>query len=114
MPDDQRFGVLWMGHEALQAAYDLDGAFNDVSIALLRGTDPDSVVDRVDRLLAGYGGVGAYARADQISNWFLMSEIAQHRTLSTILPTVFLAVAAFLTHMVMGRLIAWNAPRSAC
>jgi len=106
MPDDERFGVLWMGHEALQAAYDLDGAFNDVSLALLRGTDPESVVDRVDRLLAGYGGVGAYARADQISNWFLMSEIAQHRTLSTILPTVFLAVAAFLTHMVMGRLIA--------
>jgi putative ABC transport system permease protein len=106
MPDDQRFGVLWMGHEALQAAYDLDGAFNDVSLSLLRGTDPESVVDRVDRLLEGYGGVGAYAQADQISNWFLMSEIAQHRTLSTILPTVFLAVAAFLTHMVMGRLIA--------
>ena len=106
MPDDQRFGVLWMGHEALQAAFDLDGAFNDVSLALLRGTDPEAVVDRVDRLLDRYGGVGAYARADQLSNWFLMSEIAQQRTLSTILPTIFLAVAAFLTHMVLGRLIA--------
>ena len=106
MPDDRRFGVLWLGHEALQAAFDLDGAFNDVSLALLRGTDPEGVVDRVDRLLEGYGGVGAYARADQISNWFLMSEIEQHRTLSTILPTIFLAVAAFLTHMVMARLIA--------
>ena len=106
MPDDLRFGVLWMGNEALQAAFDLDGAFNDVSLALLRGTDPEAVVDRVDRLLAGYGGVGAYARADQLSNWFLMSEIDQHRTLSTILPTIFLAVAAFLTHMVLGRLIA--------
>lgn len=106
MPDDLRFGVLWLGHEALQAAYDLDGAFNDVSLSLLRGADPQAVVERVDRVLEGYGGVGAYARADQLSNWFLMSEIAQHRTLSTILPTVFLAVAAFLTHMVMGRLIA--------
>jgi putative ABC transport system permease protein len=106
MPDDLRFGVLWMGNEALQAAFDLDGAFNDVSIALLRGTGPEAVVDRVDRLLARYGGVGAYARADQLSNWFLMSEIDQHRTLSTILPTIFLAVAAFLTHMVLGRLIA--------
>jgi putative ABC transport system permease protein len=106
MPDDRRFGVLWMGHEALQAAFDLDGAFNDVSLALLRGTDPEGVVDRVDRLLEGYGGVGAYAQKDQISNWFLMSEIDQHRTLSTILPTIFLAVAAFLTHMVMARLIA--------
>jgi putative ABC transport system permease protein len=106
MPDDRRFGVLWMGHEALQAAFDLDGAFNDVSLALLRGTDPDMVIDRVDRMLARYGGIGAYARADQLSNWFLMSEIDQHRTLSTILPTIFLAVAAFLTHMVLGRLIA--------
>ncbi len=106
MPDDRRFGVLWMGHEALQAAFDLDGAFNDVSLALLRGTDPDAVVERVDRILARYGGIGAYARADQLSNWFLMSEIDQHRTLATILPTIFLAVAAFLTHMVLGRLIA--------
>jgi len=106
MPDDRRFGVLWMGHEALQAAFDLDGAFNDVSLALLRGTDPDAVVERVDRILARYGGIGAYARADQLSNWFLMSEIDQHRTLATILPTIFLAVAAFLTHMVLGRMIA--------
>jgi putative ABC transport system permease protein len=106
MPDDLRFGVLWMGHEALQAAFDLDGAFNDVSLALLRGTDPQAVIDRVDRLLASYGGIGAYARADQLSNWFLMSEIEQHRTLATILPTIFLAVAAFLTHMVLARLVA--------
>jgi putative ABC transport system permease protein len=106
MPDDRRFGVLWMGHEALQAAFDLDGAFNDVSLALLRGTDPDAVVERVDRILARYGGIGAYARADQLSNWFLMSEIEQHRTLATILPTIFLAVAAFLTHMVLARMIA--------
>jgi len=106
MPDDQRFGVLWLGRKALQAAFDLDGAFNDVSLALLRGTDPDFVVDRVDRILRRYGGVGAYARADQLSNWFLSNEIAQLRTLSSILPTIFLAVAAFLTHMVLGRLIA--------
>jgi putative ABC transport system permease protein len=106
MPDDRRFGVLWLGREALEAAFDLDGAFNDVSLSLLRGTDPEAVVDRVDRLLARYGGVGAYARADQLSNWFLMSEIDQHRTLASILPTIFLAVAAFLTHMVLGRLIA--------
>ena len=106
MPDDLRFGVLWMGQEALQAAFDLDGAFNDVSLALLRGTDPEAVVDRVDALLSRYGGIGAYARADQLSNWFLMNEIVQLRTLSTILPTIFLAVAAFLTHMVLGRLVA--------
>jgi putative ABC transport system permease protein len=106
MPDDRRFGVLWLGERALQAAFDLDGAFNDVSLGLLRGTDPEAVVDKVDRLLARYGSVGAYTRDDQLSNWFLMNEIAQLKTLVRLLPTVFLAVAAFLTNMVLARLVA--------
>jgi putative ABC transport system permease protein len=106
MPDDERYGIGWMGHEALEAAYDLDGAFNDVSLALLRGTQPEPVIERLDLLLDRYGGTGAYARADQISNWFLMDQLAQLETVSTFLPAIFLAVAAFLTNMVLSRLIA--------
>lgn len=106
MPDDRRFGVIWLGHEALQAAFALDGAFNDVSLGLLRGTDPEQVVDRVDRILARYGSIGAYSRADQLSNWFLMNEITQLKTLVRILPTIFLVVSAFLTNMVLARLVA--------
>jgi putative ABC transport system permease protein len=106
MPDDLRFGVLWLPQETLEAAFDLEGAFNDVSLSLLRGADAQAVVAGLDRILERYGGVGAYERADQLSNWFLMNEIEQLRTLSRILPTVFLAVAAFLTNMVMARLIA--------
>jgi putative ABC transport system permease protein len=106
MPDDKRFGAIWMGRRALQAAFDLDGAFNDISVGLLHGAAVDAVVDSMDRILARYGGVGAFERADQISNWFLMNEIEQLKTLAGILPTVFLAVAAFLTNMVLARLIA--------
>jgi putative ABC transport system permease protein len=106
MPDDLRFGVLWLGRDALAAAYDLDGAFNDLSLGLLHGTNPQSVIDRLDRLLERYGGRGAIARADQLSNWFLMNEIEQLKTMSSILPAIFLSVAAFLSHMVLSRLIA--------
>ncbi|MAF82920.1 MAG: FtsX-like permease family protein [Lentisphaeria bacterium] len=105
MPDDQRFGVIWMGRKALQAAFDLDGAFNDISVGLLRGTDPDPVIREIDELLSDYGGAGAYERANQISNWFLMNEIKQLETMSSILPVLFLIVAAFLTNMVLSRLI---------
>jgi putative ABC transport system permease protein len=105
MPDNARFGIIWMSHEALQAAFDLEGAFNEISLGLLRGTDPDDVIRRLDILLADYGGVGAYARKDQISNWFLMNEIRQLETMSTILPVLFLIIATFLTNMVLARLI---------
>ncbi len=106
MADDMRFGVGWMGRAALEAAYDLDGAFNEVSLALLRGVPPEPVIERLDQLLDRYGGTWAYARADQISNWFLMNELKQLESLSSILPAIFLAVAAFLTNMVLARLIA--------
>jgi putative ABC transport system permease protein len=106
MPDDQRFGVLWMGRKALAAAYDLDGAFNDIALSLLHGTQPASVIQPLDQLLGRYGGIGAIARADQLSNWFLMNEIDQLGTMARILPTIFLVVAAFLTNMVLARIIA--------
>ncbi|NIP88989.1 MAG: ABC transporter permease, partial [Gammaproteobacteria bacterium] len=104
--DDLRYGIGWMGRNALEAAYDLEGAFNDVSLTLLRGVRPEAVIEQLDGLLDRYGGTGAFARADQISNWFLMNELDQLATVSSLLPAIFLAVAAFLTNMVLARLIA--------
>ncbi len=110
VPDEARFGVIWMNREALEAAYDLDGAFNQVSLALLRGASPEAVLQRLDPMLERYGGAGAIARADHLSHWFLMNELEQLKTTATILPTIFLAVAAFLTNSVLARLIAIERP----
>ena len=106
MPDDRRYGILWLGRDALAAAYDFEGAFNSVTLSLLPGVDPQPVIDRLDVLLARYGGTGAVGRENQISNWFLINELRQLRTMALVLPTIFLAVAAFLTQMVMARLVA--------
>jgi len=106
MPDDRRFGILWMGHETLAAAYDLKGAFNSVSLDLELGANTEQVLQQLDRILERYGGVGATAREDQLSNWFVMNEMEQLRTMSMILPTIFLVISALLTNMVLGRLVA--------
>jgi putative ABC transport system permease protein len=106
IPDNQRFGILWMRRDALQAAFDLDGAFNDISVRLMHGASPQAVIAALDDMFERYGGHGAYARADQQSNWFLMNEISQLRTMSLILPVTFLAVAAFLTNVLLSRMIA--------
>ncbi|MEE4360336.1 MAG: ABC transporter permease [Pseudomonadales bacterium] len=106
MPDSKRYGVVWMSRDALEAAYDLEGSFNDLTVSLYHGSDAKDVLDGIDALLDPYGGMGAYERADQISNWFLANEIEQLRSMAQILPTIFLVVAAFLTNMVLARLIA--------
>ena len=106
MPDDARYAILWMNRKALEAAYDMQGAFNSLALTLERGVRVEEAIRRLDARLAPYGGTGAIARADQLSNWFLQNEIHQQKNMSRIMPSIFLAVAAFLTHMVMARLIA--------
>ncbi|WP_429819750.1 ABC transporter permease [Ensifer sp. B1-9] len=105
MPDDERFGILWMGRDALGAAFDLKASFNSVALSLVPDADVNDVIRRLDDILAPYGGIGAYSRSDQTSNWFVESEIAQQKNLSRVMPTIFLAVAAFLTNLVMARLV---------
>ena len=105
-PDDRRFGVLWMGRESLAAAFDFVDAFNDVTLSLAPGADEREVIARLDRLLARYGGLGAYGRADQVSNRFLSDEFDQLRVSGTITPAIFLGVAAFLLNIVLARLVA--------
>jgi len=104
-PDDQRFGILWMGREALGTAFNMDGAFNDVTLTLMPRANPQEIIFQLDKLLEQYGGLGAYHREDQISNRFLSEEIAQLQGTATIVPTIFLGIAAFLLHMLLSRLV---------
>jgi putative ABC transport system permease protein len=104
-PDYQRYGVLWMGRTALAAAYDMEGAFNDVALQLMHGATPDNVIDRLDRILGRYGGQGAYARRDQTSHRFLSEELKGLETMAAVFPVIFLGVAAFLLNVVITRLV---------
>lgn len=105
-PDDRRYGVLWMDGEQLAAAMDREHAFNDVALALAPGARAEPVIAALDRLLAPYGGGEAYDRERQLSHRFVSDEIEQNRSGAVLVPAIFLAIAAFLTHLVLGRLVA--------
>ncbi len=104
-PDNRRFGVLWMDGDALDSAFSMTGAFNDVSLALARGASEPGVIRTADRILAPYGGFSAYGRADQASNRFLTDELAEIEVNATYIPAVFLCVAAFILYTLLARLI---------
>jgi putative ABC transport system permease protein len=105
VPDDKTFGILWFDRDTLEAAYDLKGAFNNLTIATMPTASEPDVISRIDEILAPYGGTGAYGREDQLSHAFIQQELDQLRTIATLLPPIFLGVAAFLINMIMSRLI---------
>jgi len=106
MPDEKRFGIVWMERRALAAAYEMEGGFNDVVLRLSRGASRPEVIARLDRLLEPWGGRGAIPRSLQTSHWYLENELAQLRSSGRVLPVVFLGVAAFLLNVVLTRIVA--------
>jgi putative ABC transport system permease protein len=113
MPDDARFTPLWMLEDAIAAAYQMEGAFNDISVKLEPGANQDAALSAIDRVLEPYGGLGAQSRKHQLSHSILTSEIQGIETLVVFLPSVFLGVAAFLLNVVFSRLVTLQRPQIA-
>lgn len=106
MGDEQSFGVFWMGRARLAGAFDMEGAFNRVSVRLAHGASEPAVLDGIDRLLESYGSRGAHGRDEQFSHRALTQEINEQKVFGTVLPSIFLAVAVFLLNVVLTRQIA--------
>ncbi|MBW7957105.1 MAG: ABC transporter permease [Deltaproteobacteria bacterium] len=104
-PDYKRYAIVWMTRDAVEAAYDMDGAFNDVVASLSSGADPSQVITRLDEMLARYGGLGATTREDQVSHRYLTEEFNQLERSATIFPAIFIGVAAFLLNVVISRTV---------
>jgi putative ABC transport system permease protein len=113
VPDDKRFGIFWMDRQALGAAFDMEGGFNDVVLRLAPGTPPDETIARLDRILEPYGGLGAIPRALQLSHWTVENELAQLQSFGFMLPLVFLLVAAFILNVALTRALALQRPQIA-
>ena len=106
MPDTRGFGVFWVDRDALAAAFDMRGAFNRIAIRRAPGASEDAVIAAVARITSRYGGLEAYGRANQASHAMLDNEIREQHVLGTVLPSIFLLVAAFLVNVVVARLVA--------
>lgn len=105
LPDDKRFGVFWMGVSEMEAAFDMEGAFNDLAVQLMTGASDRKVIEELDEIVKPYGGLGTYGRDEHVSHRYLDDEIKQLRGMAVIIPAVFLGVAAFLLNVVLSRLI---------
>jgi len=105
MPDERRFGVIWVPEQTLAAAYNLDGAFSSVSLKLLRNSSEEEAIERLDRLLEPYGGTAANGRKDQTSHAFLEHGLDMLRNMSSTLPPIFFVVTVFLVNLTLSRIV---------
>jgi putative ABC transport system permease protein len=113
VPDNKRFAIFWIDQQALAAAFDMEGGFNDVVLGLSAGAQTADVIARVDRILEPYGGLGAIPRALQLSHWTVENELAQLQNFGFLLPLIFLLIAAFILNVALTRALALQRPQIA-
>jgi len=103
LPDEERFAVLWMDRRGVAPIFQMEGSFNDLVLRLHRDTSIRELQGWIDPLLEPYGGRGLIGRDLQLSNYILNGELSQLRQFATVLPMIFLGVAAFLLNVVLAR-----------
>ncbi|QDK44581.1 hypothetical protein DOM22_05115 [Bdellovibrio sp. ZAP7] len=104
-PDDKHFGIIWMLENELQDISGLEGAFNNIVLTV---DDPSSIPQiktSLDHILNSFGTVGAYGRESVVSHIFIQDEIRQQKSMSYVVPAVFILVAIFILQTVLHRLI---------
>jgi putative ABC transport system permease protein len=104
-PDDHRFAILWTGRRVLESALGASGEFNDLAIRVKAPAALDEVARRVEAVLEPYGAADVHGRERQPSHAFLSAMFHQIAGVGRIAPAIFLVVAAFLVHSVLGRLV---------
>ncbi len=103
--DHRRYGILWMPRRQMEAAFNMEGAFNDVVLTLQSNANEKDVIYQVDRLTEPYGGIGATDRSDQASHHRVADEMHQIGSMAFITPSIFLAVSTFLFNIVLSRMV---------
>jgi putative ABC transport system permease protein len=110
LPDNRRYGVLWMDADVLGYAFNMHGAFNDINLSLEPDASLAGVISDLDRLLERYGGLGAYGRDEHPSHRFVADELAEIQVSTSVIPTMFLVIASFLVYVTLARIITLQRP----
>jgi putative ABC transport system permease protein len=111
VPNDRRYGLAWISEATLADLVGLPGKFNQVVLHLAPDGDERLVRDRLNTLLAPYGGVAAVGRADHPSHAFVQGQLQQLAAVALVLPPLFLAVAGFLLYTAMARIVTLERPQ---
>lgn len=106
VPDPVRFGVLYVKRSFAEEVFDFRGAANQlVGHFTPQGrAAADEVLRRIEDRLEPYGVFTTTPLHLQASNQFLANEIAGLGSIATVIPSIFLLVAALVLNVLLTRM----------
>jgi putative ABC transport system permease protein len=106
VPNPESFGIFYIKQTYAEEIFDFQGAANQV-VGSLAAVDPAQRAEalrQAELLLEPYGVIDVTPLKTQASNQFLTSEIDGLGAFATVVPTIFLVVAALILNVLIHRL----------
>jgi putative ABC transport system permease protein len=106
-PSPETYGAFWIKHDYAEDVFGFHGACNNV-VGLLTPEariEPELVLKKVAAYLEQYGVFSKTILKNQFSNLSLTTEMQGLQMMATMLPILFLSVAALVLNVVMLRLV---------
>ncbi|MBC8355801.1 MAG: FtsX-like permease family protein [Planctomycetes bacterium] len=106
VPDPIHYGVFYIKRSYAEDVFDFDGAANEVVgiLAPEARERVDEILLRAERMLDPYGVFATTPLDLQQSDQFLSNEIRGLGEIATVIPTIFLAVAALVLNVLITRM----------
>lgn len=104
-PDPEIFGIVMLPNRQAQQVFNMSGQINQVLIDINPGVKEDEIIKEIEDILTPYGLLASYPRDDQISHTMLEAEIDGLQSIASVLPVIFLMIAAAIQFVIIRRMI---------
>jgi len=105
MPDNKRFGIVYVKQSYGEAIFDLNGSINNISIQVFNSSDVKNVKDDVKKALKNYGVKSVIDRDEETSSKMISEKIKQLKSMGGTFPVIFFMVASIIIYIMMGRMV---------
>ncbi|MFM1921348.1 MAG: hypothetical protein RLZZ303_2982 [Candidatus Hydrogenedentota bacterium] len=104
-PAPERFGILWTPDGFIESALGMQAACNNIVGLMDDPTATTELFDHIDKAMKPYGLFAKVKQEDQISARFLADEIKGLQVSGTVVPTIFLGIAALILLVLLNRMV---------
>lgn len=105
LPAFDKFGIAYVTEAFAQSVFGYRGSYNEVLIKVNDQSNIDDIIDLLEKRLDKYGLKRITKLSDQLSNNILTQKVDGIEMMSSVLPVMFLMVAAIIISIMLSRIV---------
>ncbi len=105
LPNESKFGVVYVSKEFAQKSFGFSGSANEIIIKLNDNQNAESIKNLIEDDFKDFGLKRIITKENQLSNRMISEELIQLKNISSSIPILFLSIAGIVLIMMISRMV---------